>query len=342
MKRRHTKRHSRSRSSLKVWLFRLVGIACIGLFGWWGVTAALAVSHAVKTYPTSTPHSFITSTMDNPVYLIAQQSASDAAQLQSLAIMRVWTEDRGFSILQLPTDLSDGQTTAADYLQNGYYKELQQLVEQTLALPINGYIIQPSGAVLPEAQSWSALFLRQPKPSWWQTTASAPWWLLNQPEVRTNLSPWQFIQTVWLVRDADDSRITIQSIDAAAFSRTDKGMTVGQTDQLDPLVERTLVDQQAVNQGVSIVVKNATDVPGLAALTARYAHHLGGEVVAVEPADSGQANTTMTAEKSTRLTAGLTNLLGVPLTVAAKTGRERADVELVVGVDVLNRLGQPR
>jgi hypothetical protein len=47
----------------------------------------------------------------------------------------------------------------------------------------------------------------------------------------------------------------------------------------------------------------------------------------------------MTAQSASPLSTNLTHFLGVPLTIAQKTGRERSDMDLVIGTDVLNRLG---
>jgi hypothetical protein len=337
-RRHHGKRRPSSKGALGL---KLGLVAIIGLGLWWSVTLAMATRQKISSYPAKGGHGFISLPVENPTLLVIEQG-SQPAQVASIAVLHINNQEHSLSALKLPTDISDGQTTAAEYLESGYYKELQQMVEQCLALPISGYLIQPRQAsTSPDQVAWSDLLLRQPKPTWWQTSIGLPWWLGDQPTLKTNLTLWQLANLAWLTRDAADQRVTIQTASADLFQTNANHQLVADTQNLDPLVGHVFADQQAINQGVSVVVKNATDVTGLAGLVARYVQHLGGEIVAVEPADTGQVNSSMKGEKASQLSQSLTSLLGVPLTVTARTGRERADLEIVVGVDTLNRVGKP-
>lgn len=336
MNRRRAKKHSSS--GPRRWLIRLFLLAVIGVGAWWSLTGLSAVHRNIKQLPSGN-HNFMVTQVQNPTILLISQDNNQ--HIQSLAVGRFDYTDHSISLLKLPTDLTDGQTSANEYLASGYYKELQQMVEQSLALPIDDYIIQPPSPTTDLRQvSWLNILSQKPKPGWWQTTVGAPSWLSMQPSVQTNLSPWQFIQLVWLARDADASQVNIQTASADMFTRQN-GQLVANTDKLDDLVSSVLADPNALKQQTSVVVKNATQVSGLATLVARYAKHLGGEVVAVDVADSGQTTTSIKAEKGNVFTDALSSFLAVPLTVTPHTGRERADVELVVGVDALNRLGKP-
>lgn len=338
-RRHHAKRRGKP-ATVKSWVIRVLLLAVVGAIAWWAVTGAMTIKQKISAYPTKTSHAFITTEDKNPVLLVIEQG-QQTAQLSSLMVMRFDHEQRSISAIQLPANLSDGQTTAAEYLESGYYKELQQMVEQTLALPINGYIIQPRSIGVMGQASWPSVLARQPKPSWWQTTIDAPWWLGRQPMLKTNISTWQLMQLLWLARDADESNVNIHTAAAALFHRNQDGNLVADTSQLDTVVKQVLADQQAIDEGVSVVVKNATDVSGMAGLVSRYVSHLGGEVIAVEASDSGQVNSSMKSEKASRLSQNIESMLGVPLTTTSLTGRERSDMELVVGVDMLNRVGKP-
>jgi hypothetical protein len=334
------KKHRRSKQqhtpiALGGWLIRGVMVITIGLIGWWAITAFSAIKQKINPFPANN-HPFITSQADNPVILIIQQTTPGS--LQSLAVARVDHHSHTVSVVELPTTLSDGQTTAAEYLASGYYKELQQMVEQTIALPINSYMVQTAPS---RATDWARLMIGQPKPNWWQTTLGAPWWLSQQPILQTNMSAWQLTQTLWLIRDTADSQRSIKTAPTTMFIDR-QGLLVADTTQLDSLVGQALVDSQASQAVVSLVVKNATQVSGLAALVARYAQHMGGDIVAVEPADTNQTTTSLKAEKTSVFSQNMTQLLGVPLTVASRTGRERSDAELIVGVDALTRIGKPQ
>jgi hypothetical protein len=225
-------------------------------------------------------------------------------------------------------------------LASGYYKELQQMVEQTLALPLSGYLVQTQIVATDSAASWENVLSRQPQPTWWQTTVSLPWWLQQQPALKTNLSTWQLVQTLWVVRDAADAHVTIKDADPSLFFTQD-GMTVADTAALDPLVAETFASGDGNSPTISVVVKNATNVTGLASMVARYVKHLGGEVIAVEASDSGQANSSVKSETRTNFSDNMSALVGVPFTPTPRTGRERADAELIVGIDMLNRVGEP-
>jgi hypothetical protein len=331
MKRRRTKKQHSSGTS--AWVVRLIVVVIIGLAGWWGITAFGAVK--AKIAPMSHQvHPFMVSQTDSPVILVVQQASPQ--QLKSISVARIDHRRHTLSVLKLPANLSDGQTTAAEYLAAGFDQELQQLVEQTIALPINAYLIQTAPSTT--QTDWADLIAHHPAPGWWQTTIGAPWWLANQPSVQTNLTPRQLMSTLWLVRDTASSQVNVQTVPDSSFSH---GQLVSDTAQIDQLVDQTLVDQQAVAQGTSVVVKNGTDINGLASLIARYAHHLGAEVVAVEAADASQTTTTLTAQQGSLFSQSIVQLLGTPLTIAPRTGRERADVELTVGTDALKRIGKP-
>jgi hypothetical protein len=334
--RRRAKKHASSGS--RRWIVRFLLITLIGLGIWWSLTGLSAIRRNIKPLPSGN-HNFMVTQVHNPTILLINEDINQ--RIESLAVGRFDYANHSITILKLPPNLSDGQTSANEYLSSGYFKELQQMVEQTLALPIDDYIIQPPVPTTDLRQvPWLNILSQKPKPGWWQTTIGAPWWLSMQPGVQTDLSAWQFTQLVWLARDADASRVNVQTVSSDMFTEAD-GQLVANTDKLDDLVSNTLADQNALKQQTSVVVKNATQVSGLATLVARYAKHLGGEVVAVDAADSGQTTTSIKAAKGSAFTDALSSFLAVPLTVTPPTGRERADVELVVGVDAINRLGKP-
>jgi hypothetical protein len=318
----------------KRWILLLVFLGLIVAGAWWGINLYVVSQAKIVTTPFSS-HAFLANRANNPVILLVEQGPTPAA-LSTLAVVRIDQTDHKVAILNLPVDLSDGQTTAGEYLESGYIRELQQMVEQSLALPMDGYIIvlrHPQ-----TGQSWSSLLERQPKPSWWDTTVGLPGWLSRQPIMRTNLQPIDLVKALWLVRDVADQNFTFTTPTDPNFT-TNNNFKVVNTDALDPVVSQVLMDPEAKQQPVSVVVENATDVSGLAALMARYVQHLGGTIVAVEPSDTGATTSSMTAQSASPLSTNLTHFLGVPLTIAQKTGRERSDMDLVIGTDVLNRLG---
>jgi hypothetical protein len=300
----------------------------------------LAIRDKIAAVPAGEGHAFMVSTADKPAILIAVQGR-EPASLSELIILRYDLKGKSYSALSLPTDLSDGRTTAAQYLESKYYKELQQLVEQSLAMPLNGYLIQPRTTDYYPQPGWASVLTRQPKPAWLDSTITGPWWLKSMPPVRTNLDAWQLTQLVWLARDADDSQVAIENAPAEMFRRNSDRNLIANPAKLDALVAEVLGDPEAHKQGISVVIKNATEVDGMAGLVGRFAGHLGGDVIAVEASDSGQENSSMTSDKSSRLSAGVASSLGVPLTKTPLTGRERSDMEIIVGVDLVTRIGTP-
>lgn len=330
---------SKTHKSIQAWAIRLAVVGLIALIlVWFGLTYTRLQT---KVQPLSaesgtSSHAFIaTNTAKVPTLLVIRQGEKPST-IDQLMVVKIDQQQRHLVTLKLPTNLSDGQTSAGQYLENKYYRELQQLVETSLALPLTGYLIEPRGVTA--SQSWINYLEQQSSPSWWDTTAGLPQWLPELPVAQTNLTGWQLVQTMWLVRDLGEVA-KVSTVPAEAQQSVDRQVVLKE-EVIDPLITSLFVDQAAKDEAVSLVIKNATSTSGLAALVARYAEHMGGEVVAVEPSDSNQTRSSMSASRSSHLSDAVSQFLGVPLTQEPTTGRERAEMELILGQDVISRLGQ--
>jgi hypothetical protein len=312
-------------------------VLVIGVLGW-GVVVTYQLWQKVDTLPAAKGHDFITYQTKAPVLAVIKQSAQ-AATLDALTIIKVDLDQRTIAALELPINLSDGTTSIGQYLESHYYKEMQLGIESQLALPLSGYIIQPRSTAATDKVSLVDNFNLSNPPSWWSTTIGLPAWLHNASPVTTNLSQWELLQIAWLVRDLHLDHTNLTQVPSTAQQVAD-GQLQLLPNQIDPLIQAEFISPEARREVTSIVVKNATHVSGLAALASRFVANMGGEVVAVEPADTSQTNSSITAENETNLTQSLNQFLGIPTTTRSQTGRERADVELIIGTDALARLGK--
>lgn len=331
----------RKRKSRKFPIKFLCFLLLFSVVVWLAVTAWRAFIQ-VEQLPESKGHAYIAQQVEEPVLLVAKQSA-EPAKLDSLMVIKIDWDDNSLGILELPTNLSDGKTTIGQYLESHYYKEMQLAVEGQLALPLTGYIIEPRPedpqAIADEQESFIDALALSPAPSWWQSTAGLPLWLDSLADVKTNLSIVDMLRLTWLVRDASSAGAKVVTLPPGSNGVVD-GNAVLVAETVDPVVREVFVSDSLKRQAISVVVKNATQVTGLASLTSRYVANMGGEIVAVEPADTSQTNSSITAEKSTPVSDAVEQFLGIPLTQKAQTGRERAEIELVIGADALVRMGK--
>ncbi len=335
MSRRRSKARRRKGGGLLVKLV-VFGVV-VGTVGWLGATM-VQLWQKIEPLPAVNGHDFIATSTQSPVLVIAQQS-NQAAQLDSLTILKADFEQRTVAALRLPLNLSDGVTEVGQYLESHYYKEMQLAIEGQLALAVTGYIIQPRVTEVDRKTSLVESFSLHTPPDWWSTTIGLPLWLDSASSVATNLSEWQLLQLAWLLRDLPVSQSTVVQLPATAKQTTDGKLQLV-PDVTDPIVQNLFISDAVRHEATSIVVKNATHVDGLAALASRFVANMGGEVIAVEPADTAQTGSSITAETNTSLTRSINQFLGVPTTIQPQTGRERADVELVIGTDALSRLGK--
>lgn len=315
----------------------LLMAVALGSIGWVGATA-FQLWQKIDTLPEVKGHDFISHQTETPVLVIAKQSAQPAV-LESLLILKADLKNRTVAMLELPLNLSDGTTTIGQYLESHFYKEMQLALEGQLALPLTGYIIQPRIPTQSNNVSQVDSFNLRTPPSWWSTTMGLPIWLNSTAPVSTNLTEWQLLQLNWLMRDLELSQSDIVKIPGTALQVSD-GLIQLPPDQIDPIIQGAFISEDVRNEALSIVVKNATNVDGLASMASRFAANMGGEVVAVEPADTAQTSSSVIAEKDSSLTRQINQFLGIPTTIRAQTGRERADVELIIGTDALVRLGR--
>ena len=320
-------------------LFIKVALAAAVLGGaaWTGATI-FQLWQKVDTLPEVKGHDFIAHQSETPILVIAQQSAQ-AAQLESLIVLKADFDQRTIVALELPSNLSDDTTTVGQYLESHYYKEMQLAIEGQLALPLSGYVIQSRSLAREGKGTMVTNLSLQAPPSWWSTTIGLPFWLESNAPVATNLSEWQLLQLAWLVRDLELSPTDITQVPASATLTKDERIQLA-PDLIDPIIQDLFISDNVKHEAMSIVVKNATHVDGLAALASRFVANMGGEVVAVEPADTAQTDSSITAERDSNLTRSVNQFLGIPTTIQPQSGRERADVELVIGTDALARLGK--
>ena len=325
------------RKSSALFIKITLAVAVLGGIAWTGATI-FQLWQKVDALPEVKGHDFIAHQSEAPVLVIAQQSAQ-AAQLESLIILKADFNQRTIVALELPTGLTDSTTSVGQYLESHYYKEMQLAIESQLALPLSGYVIQPRSLAQEGKTSLvPSLNLHSP-PSWWYTTVGLPFWLKSKAAIATNLSEWELLQLAWLIRDLELGQADITQVPASAVLTTDEQIQLA-PDLIDPVIQDLFISDNVKGEAMSIVVKNATHVDGLAALASRFVANMGGEVVAVEPADTAQTDSSITAEKASSLTQSINQFLGIPTTIQPQSGRERADVELVIGTDALARLGK--
>lgn len=328
---------SRRRSGGGILIKLIIFVIIVGSLGWLGVTK-YQLWQKIETLPEVKGHDFITSATEVPVLVIAKQSTTPA-QLDSLIVLKADFEEREVKALSLPVKLSDGATSIGQYLESNYYKEMQLAIEGQLALPLTGYIVQPRSANPTDAVSLIDSFTLDTPPDWWSTTIGLPLWLNNALPLSTNLSEWQVLQLSWLIRDLNYDDTKLSQIPQEAQIVTDDLLQLI-PDKIDPIVQDLYISNAVKSEATSVVVKNATHIDGLAALASRFVANMGGVVVAVEPADTAQTGSSITAEKDSSLTRSVNQFMGIPTTIQPQTGRERADVQLIIGTDALARLGR--
>lgn len=341
----HGRRRSTSRRShggIGKLVRRLIFLCILAAVGWWAISAYLIAGSRIQAYPADSAKGFIVTDSPKPVMLVVQQGGG-TGQLDRLMVARISQDPMTLQVLELPSNLSNGRATVGQLIEQGSYRQAQQAVEQAVAMPINGYMVQPrerGRGSDSSGQGWANLLTHQQPPSWWDTTVNLPWWLNRQPTIKTSLNKTEVAQLVWLLRDIDEEQVTSQPSSSGATAANQQGYVESVAEIMDPLVAKVLVDQQALDEGVTVVIKNATEVPGLAAQLSRYIKHLGGEVVAVDADDTGQEESSLRATTASRLSNDAARFLGVPFTQTARTGRERADLEIIAGQDILGRIGE--
>lgn len=325
---------ARSRSVV-IWLKRLVWLAILlGLVIWVFATIWQA-KQKITSLPTGSTHAFIATKTTDPTIVLISRSTNPAV-LSSLQVFRPDQADRRPLVITLPANLADQDTSAGQYAGSHYDKELQQLVEQTLAVPLtDSLMMPPSAANTPLSVQW----LKQ-QATFWNLTVGLPWTLHALPHLSTSLSATSLWRLAWYLRSLPNQQLKPQTLPEKALNRQAGRVQVA-TNLSDPLVAGIFAMPSIKDQHTSIVIKNATTTPGLATLVGRFVANMGGDVVAVEVADQQNATqSTLTSNQSSVLTSQLSSFLGIPFHQQSLTGRERADVELVLGSDVLGRLGQ--
>lgn len=263
----------------------------------------------------------------------------EQGQVRQAAVLSYGDGPQSVGIIRLPENLSLGQAILSDYLKNGYYGELQQVVEQQIGLPLTGYVIES----LQEGRDrqWLTYLSGKKAIGWLDSTVGLPFWLSGFGSVETSL-PWgQFLGVVQLVREATvgQGEIAVDLPVEAILWQGERAVILEEslTDKvLRPVYKRA----SYAEEGMTVEVKNATNVSGLAAMMGRYVTNLGGEVVATVAADTPASRSALTAEVDSSLGQELSQYLGIPLEVKSRTGRERAKMELVLGADVLGRIGR--
>jgi hypothetical protein len=333
--RKRQKKSARKPRSLKVLGKLLLFSGIIALCAWIGAVAWLAPQKITHS-PIKNTHAFIVTKSQSPTILVASQGVAPAT-LKSLSVIRLDQTNHLITTVSLPLTLADNNTSAGEYLESGYDKELQQLVEQAIGVPITDYLIAPRA----QADNQPALSVAYLKKHY--TAASIgpllPFTLNAATKLQSSASTQQLWQWFWYVRGVDDGHVQQVQLPDASLIAGSSGIQLDPA-TTDPVIQQYFTIKPIKDEAMSIVIKNATSASGLATLVSRFVSNMGGTVVAVEPSDLPSSKSTLKGEKASRLSMALTAFLGIPVTPTPKTGRERGDVELVLGSDVLNRLGK--
>jgi hypothetical protein len=318
----------------KLLLLCVIGLICGWIGGtWWG-----SRTH-IKQPTVKSTHAFMVSDTESPTMLVAAQGQAPTT-LSDISVIKFDRARNRLISLKLPTNLGKDGAVAGQYVESGYLKELQSLVENQLAVPLDGYILlrradQPQRE-LPLRMNVETLMTASETLN---VTALLPLRLKDGPVMETSLSATDLWKLLWWMRGLPKSSLALETLPATVLEPSGDALQV-RTEKADPIIQEAFVPAGTQDEAVSVVVKNATETSGLAALVARFIRNMGGEVIATEPSDMSIVRSTMTAETSSDLSQELTRFLGTTLTTQPKTGRERGDLEIVLGADVLPRLGK--
>ncbi len=307
------------------------------LVGWWIVASYVGLKDRVQPVEDSAnSHGFIRSQAGQRSTMLLIQSSDSGETIEKLAIVQADFETSKVTVLLLPTNLSDGQTAANAFWRAGYYKELQQMVEGQLGLPIDGYLIEENAN---QTSSWSDVLTMDVPMSWIGTGVGLPVWLASFGEIKTTLVWNDYLQLLWMIRSATVREELAVTLPEQGMVETD-GLVVLKPELVDARIEELLGDPRIIESKTTVVVENATTASGLASQMGRFVANMGGEVVATVPADGPETRSQLIADKESVLTQQLSRFLGIPLTIKERSGRERSEVELVLGSDALGRLGR--
>lgn len=336
---RSRKRRSKRKSglvSLKVkFIFWLLLIAVIG----WGGTTLFRGYKMIEAIEAPAGHDFIVSDNPDSITLLLVQQSSQPASLDELAVTRVNFSTNAIKTLRLPVQVSDGRTNVGQYIESRYYKEAQIAIEQQLALPIDGYVIQTRAQQQEEASvSVLSVLTGQAVVNLWDMTVGMPFTLGSINPIHTSLSPQQVWQTLWLASQEPIDTIAV-SVPPSALEVIESKAVLNPA-VIDPIIKQNFTYPTIQEQQTTVVVKNGTPIEGLASQMGRFVSNMGGEIVAVESADTNNEKSSITSYTQSALSQKLSSYLGITEDKQSKTGRERSDVEIIVGTDALTRLGQ--
>jgi hypothetical protein len=332
---RSTKSTAKSRGVLGKWLRLVAAIVVLAGVGSWGYIVWNEAAQQISPEKVASTHSFLSQASDRPTLLL-MTPGQESGTLASLTVIRFDPTERRIAVLELPINLSDNQTLAGQFFSNAYLKELQQLVESAIAVPLTGYVVmQPKGgqATVPNFD------YLQTQASFWNLTIGLPFTLQRMPQVESNLSAAEIWRYLWMLHNINPEKLDVEVVPPAALLAQESGVSIS-PDAVDPVARQLFSLQEIRDEEVSVVVKNATATVGLAGLVGRFIGNMGGEVVAVEPADQTVSRSIMTAETPFRLTDHVSKSLGLDFKQEVGSGRERADVEIILGADILHRLGK--
>lgn len=336
MSRRRRAKRAKRKSLIGLRPKLVVSLVLVMVIAWVGVTAYRGYQ-AIDQLTPPNGHDFITlPDLTTYTFLVVNQG-QQPAQLDELAIAQINFADESLTTLRLPTQLSDGRTSIGQYIESRYYKEAQIAVEQQIALPINGYLIHTRQSEELTGVELSDIVTGQQSLNAWDASVGLPFLLEGAVPVSTNISTQQLWRMLWIASKSTQEYTTTVPPTALQVSQAKATLDPA---QIDPMVQELFSLDRVQEQQTSVVVKNGTSVPGMATQMGRMVANLGGEVVAVEPANTSHEDSSLTTDQSSAMATNLSQYLGIPVDQSQKTGRERSDIELVIGVDALTRLGQ--
>src|SRR5690606_3510270 len=128
-------------------------------------------------------------------------------------------------------------TSVGQYIESRYYKEAQIAIEQQLALPVDGYIIQTRDQQLEQANtSVINVLAGQSSVNLWDMTAGIPVSLGSINPMHTSLSPQQVWQILWLASQEPVDTIAI-NVPTSALQVIESKAVLNPT-VLDPIIKQ--------------------------------------------------------------------------------------------------------
>jgi len=170
--------------------------------------------------------------------------------------------------------------------------------------------------------------------------------------VESNLSRLELLKLAWVVKDVRGDKIKYIDLSQTDLTKSkllpDGSRVLGiDSSQSDRVFQRDFIDQQIVNEGLTIAVLNGTKTPGVANFASRLVTNMGGRVIISSSAETEYKNTLVFGTQSKTLNRlyqifapnCIPNWLSFTSTRCNMVAEDSAaDITVILGADYLDKL----